>query len=83
MRIIGGNLASRVRGRIAAISLALTLGLSGTLTAATLDVTHATIPEIQAAYATGRLTAEKVTAAYLARIAPMTRLGRPSMPSSI
>ena len=78
MSMISGNLASRVRGAVAALSLALALGFCAAFTvasAATLDVTRATIPEIQAAYATGRLTAERVTAAYLARIAAYDKAG--------
>jgi amidase len=78
MNMISGDFASRVRRAVAACAFALTLGFSagfGTAGAATLDVTRATIPEMQAAYATGRLTAERVTAAYLARIAAYDKAG--------
>ena len=56
-----------MRRYILSTSLALGLGTASWLTAATLDINNATTAEIQAAYAKG-LTAEKVVAAYLARI---------------
>lgn len=74
MGLTSGNLASRMRGAVAALVLGFGAAV-GVADAATLDVTHATIPEIQAAYATGRLTAERVTAAYLARIAAYDKTG--------
>jgi amidase len=57
------------------VSIALTLGHFSGVQAASLDITRATVPEVQAAYATGRLTAERVTAAYLARIAAYEEAG--------
>jgi amidase len=42
---------------------------------ATVDLTTATIADLQAAYADGSLTAEKVTAAYLARVAAYDQKG--------
>ena len=66
------GLTSKIRGALAALAFSAACNGAG---AATLDVTHATIPEIQAAYATGRLTAERVTAAYLARVAAYDKAG--------
>src|SRR4051812_43362347 len=68
------NLAARARSAVAGFALALALGVTAA-GAATLEVTRASIPEIQAAYATGRLTAERLTAAYLARIAAYDKAG--------
>ena len=48
---------------------------SALLRAAPLDLTTATIPELQGAFASGSLTAEKLTAAYLARIAAYDKTG--------
>ncbi len=73
MRTINKHLTPGVRKAVLALAVAFALGAPAK--AATLDVTHATIPEIQAAYATGRLTAERVTAAYLARIAAYDKAG--------
>ena len=53
---------------------ALALAFASLASAATLDITTATIADLQAAYAKG-LTAEKVTAAYLARIAAYDKQG--------
>lgn len=75
MSTLRENLATRMRGAAAVCALALSLGVGATAVAATLDVTRATIPEMQAAYATGRLTAERVIAAYLARIAAYEEAG--------
>ncbi|MCA0202669.1 MAG: glutamyl-tRNA amidotransferase, partial [Proteobacteria bacterium] len=73
MNSLSRNFASRIRTGVAIGALALVLGFSAAH-AATLDVTKATIPEIQAAYAKG-LTAERVTAAYLARVAAFEETG--------
>ncbi len=51
-----------------AFALSLVAGTALPLRAATLDVTTASITEVQAAFATGKLTSEKLTTAYLARI---------------
>ncbi len=67
------HFAAQIRTGVAVGALALVLGFSAAH-AATLDVTKATIPEIQAAYAKG-LTAERVTAAYLARVAAYEEAG--------
>jgi amidase len=50
------------------LAVALLLASAFPLRAAPIDLTTATIAELQSAYAAGSLTAEKVTAAYLARI---------------
>ena len=55
--------------------MALALFAALPLRAATLDLTTATIAELQAASAAGTLTAEKLTAAYLARIAAYDKNG--------
>lgn len=73
MNMMSRTFASRIRTGAATGALALVLGFSAAH-AATLDVTKATIPEIQAAYAKG-LTAERVTAAYLARVAAFEETG--------
>lgn len=68
----------KLKSTIASVSLAIALGwgaMPAPAVAATLDVVHATIPEFQAAYATGRLSAERVTQAYLARIAAYDKAG--------
>lgn len=51
-----------------AFALSLAVAAASAARAATLDVTSASIPEVQAAFATGKLTSEKLTNAYLARI---------------
>jgi amidase len=51
------------------------LGTSALSIAGTLDITTATIPELEAAMANGSLTAEKLASAYLARIAAYDRQG--------
>ncbi len=51
-----------------AFALSLVVGAVFAARAATLDVTSASITEVQAAFATGKLTSEKLTNAYLARI---------------
>ena len=61
--------ASFARPLLAALVIGhCSLATSVQLRAAELNLTTATIADIQAAYAAGSLTAEKVTAAYLARI---------------
>jgi amidase len=56
-------------------SLLVLTAASPALRAAPLDLTTATIADVQAAYAKGSLTAEKLTAAYLARIAAYDKKG--------
>lgn len=51
-----------------AFALSLAVGAVSAARAATLDVTRASITEVQAAFATGKLTSEKLTNAYLERI---------------
>src|SRR5947207_2902839 len=65
--------STRVRSTAIAVSFALAFGFNAQ--AATLDITTATIPEIQAAYATGKVSSEKVTQAYLARIKAYDKQG--------
>lgn len=74
MTVVKGALGPKLRGATAVVSLVFALS-TGAASAATLDITHATIPEFQAAYVTGRLTAERVTAAYLARITAYDKAG--------
>ncbi|MGE3333143.1 MAG: amidase family protein [Rhodospirillaceae bacterium] len=73
MNITTRNISARIRTGVATGALAWVLGFSAAH-AATLDVTKATIPEFQVAYAKG-LTAERVTAAYLARVAAYEETG--------
>ena len=60
------------RPRLTSISaialLAFTLAHAPDAQSATLDVTSATIADVQAAFATRKLSSEKLTSAYLARI---------------
>ncbi len=75
MSAITRIMTPKLRNSVATCALALTLGFSAVAQAATLDITRATIPEIQKAYATGRLSSERVTAAYLARVAAYEEAG--------
>jgi amidase len=50
------------------IALSLALLFAPLADAATLNITSASISDVQAAYATGKLTSAKLTAAYIARI---------------
>src|SRR5688572_13092289 len=76
MSMISCEVMMRFRSAACAGSLLLALSLSNVSAyAATLDITRATIPEMQKAYASGRLTSERVTAAYLARIAAYEETG--------
>ena len=59
---------------LSSISLLLSASLACTAHAATLDLTTATIADVQAAYQAG-LTSENLTAAYLARIAAYDQQG--------
>ncbi len=52
----------------AAFALSLALLFAPVADAATLNITSASISDVQAAYATGKLTSQKLTAAYIARI---------------
>jgi amidase len=63
----------RLPAQLLALTLALTVFAPGA-SAATLDLTTATIADVQAAYKAG-LTAEKLTAAYLARVAAYDKQG--------
>lgn len=74
MSKLSHKIAARMKGAVAAIAVVVALG-AAPVEAATLDVTRATIPELQAAYVTGRLSAERVTAAYLARITAYDKAG--------
>src|SRR3954471_7548494 len=55
--------------------LALALTCAAPSRAATLDLKTATIAEVQVAFATGNLSSEKLTAAYLARVAAYDKAG--------
>ncbi|MCX6954001.1 MAG: amidase family protein, partial [Verrucomicrobia bacterium] len=66
------RLASRLR---LVLALALAPCALIPLRAAELDLTKATIPELQAAMKSGALTSEKLTSAYLARIATYDQRG--------
>jgi len=63
--------------RIRKLALAITLCISSLapLTATALDLTNATIAELNTAFADGSLSAEALTAAYLARIAAYDQKG--------
>src|SRR6185312_10463638 len=65
----------RTPWRSAAIAASFALTFSLSAQAATINITTATIPEIQAAYATGKLTSEKVTQAFIARIKAYDKQG--------
>ncbi|MCX6951050.1 MAG: hypothetical protein NTV51_02515, partial [Verrucomicrobia bacterium] len=56
-------------------SALLAFALALPLRAAPLDFTSATIPELQSAFAAGTLSSEKLTAAFLARIAAYDQAG--------
>jgi amidase len=61
--------------RFSAPLLAFTLALSPIAQAATLNLSTASIADIEAAYKTGHLSAEQLTRAYLARIAAYDKQG--------
>ena len=61
--------------RLAATLLALTLALAPVARAGSLNLSTATIAEVQAAFKSGGLTSEKLTEAYLARIAAYDKSG--------
>ncbi len=63
----------QIRPALTALVLAALAALP--LSSAPLDLTKATIADLQAAYSAGSLTSEKVTAAYLARIAAYDQKG--------
>ena len=73
MQVLSARFAAQIRTGVAVAAMSVVLGF-GAAQAASLDVVKATIPEIQAAYAKG-LTAERVTAAYLARVAAYEETG--------
>lgn len=60
---------------LATTALIAALSAPQRASAATLDITTATIAELQAAYASGKLTSERVLDAYLARIAAYDKKG--------
>ncbi|WP_273456247.1 amidase family protein [Nevskia ramosa] len=61
--------------RKSVIAFALALGTLSSAEAATINLATATIADLQAAYKTGKLSAEQVTKAYLARIAAYDKQG--------
>ncbi len=61
--------------RKSVIAFALALGTLSTAEAATLNLATATIADLQAAYKTGKLSAEQVTQAYLKRIEAYDKQG--------
>ncbi len=65
----------KFRTILATTALIAALSAPQRASAATLDITTATIAELQAAYATGKLTSERVLDAYLARIAAYDKKG--------
>ncbi len=66
---------TKFRTMLATTALITALSAPQRASAATLDITTATIAELQAAYATGKLTSERVLDAYLARIAAYDKKG--------
>ena len=61
--------------RKSVIAFALAIGTLSSAEAATINLATATIADLQAAYKTGKLSAEQVTKAYLARIAAYDKQG--------
>ena len=59
----------------AAVALALSMGLVQSALAATLNIETASIGDLEKAYASGKLTSEKVVAAYLKRIEAYDKQG--------
>ncbi len=66
---------TKFRTMLATTALIAALSAPQRASAATLDITTATIAELQAAYASGKLTSERVLDAYLARIAAYDKKG--------
>lgn len=76
MRARAGYRAATLLRVIAATVAMITVGaIPAPARAATLDITTASVSDLRAAYATGRVTSELVVQAYLARIAAYDRQG--------
>jgi len=76
MRIRRSAWIGRAAGMISRMmGLTLTTLIAATSAAAQVEVTEATIAELQEAMASGRVTSREITAAYLARIAAYDQVG--------